>query len=66
VFNVTNRTTATLKKLIQENCEPGSVINSDGWAAYLAIPWGDLRMRHERHIKKSAGNEEIRTFVQSN
>ena len=34
LFNVTNRTTATLKKIIRDHCEPGSTIHTDGWAAY--------------------------------
>jgi IS1 family transposase len=66
IFNVTNRTTSTLKKLIRDNCEPGSIIHSDGWAAYQAIPWEILEMTHVRHVKKSANSEEIRTFKHSN
>lgn len=55
-----------MTKLIKENCEPGSVVHSDGWAAYLGIPWCDLKIRHERHVKKTVNNEEVRTFVEAN
>ena len=61
-----NRTTSTLKKLIRDNCEPGSTIHSDGWAVYQAISWEFLEMTHERHVKKSVNNEEIRTVAHSN
>jgi IS1 family transposase len=66
LFNVTNRTTSTLKKLIVNNCEPGSTIHTDGWAAYQAIPWETLDMKHARHVKKSVNQEDIRTFAHSN
>ena len=56
----------TLKKLIKDNCEPGSIIHSDGWAAYKAIPWDELEMTHVRHVKKSTDHNEIRTFAHSN
>lgn len=66
LFNVTNRTTATLKKLIQENVEKGSVVHHDGWAAYLGIPWAALKIKNKRHVKKTVTNEEVRTFAESN
>jgi hypothetical protein len=66
VFNVTNRTTGTLHRLIQQNVEPGSIVHSDGWAAYKSIPFKSMRIQHKRHVKKTVNDDEIRTFAHSN
>lgn len=61
IFIVTDRTASTLANLIKQNCESGSIIHSDGWAAYERINWNTLEIKHEQHIhQKSKG--KLRTF----
>lgn len=50
IFNVSDRTTKTLGDIIEQHCEEGSNIHSDGWKAYQSIDWNRLGMIQYRHI----------------
>lgn len=42
LFFVYNRDAPTLGQIIQQNVEPGSLIDHDGLGAYDRIPWSNL------------------------
>ena len=50
IFLIPDRKAITLEPLIQNNCNAGSIIHSDGWMAYSTMKWDEMDIEHRCHV----------------